>query len=51
VADINSGSSGSYPGRYAGLTVMGTRLYFDAWDGSSGYELWGMGIGLTITLN
>jgi ELWxxDGT repeat protein len=40
VADINSGSSGSNPGYYAGLTVMGTRLYFDAKDGSSGHELW-----------
>ena len=40
MADINSGSGTSYPGFYAGLTVMGTRLYFDADDGSSGYELW-----------
>ena len=50
MADINNGAS-SHPGLYAGFTVMGPRLYFDAWDGSSGYELWGMGIGLTITLN
>ena len=40
MADINSGSGTSYPGFYAGLTVMGTRLYFDADDGSSGRELW-----------
>jgi ELWxxDGT repeat protein len=40
VADINSGSSGSNPGHFAGVTVMGTRLYFDAKDGSSGHELW-----------
>jgi ELWxxDGT repeat protein len=40
VADINSGAGNGYPGQYAGLTVVGTRLYFDADDGSSGYELW-----------
>ena len=40
MADINSGSSGSDPGYFAGVTVMGTRLYFDANDGSSGNELW-----------
>jgi len=39
VADINSGSS-SYPGLYAGITMVGTTLYFDANDGSSGNELW-----------
>ncbi|MDP7312205.1 MAG: hypothetical protein QF831_02070, partial [Candidatus Thalassarchaeaceae archaeon] len=33
---INSGGNG-----YANdITVMGTRLYFEAYDGSSGYELW-----------
>jgi ELWxxDGT repeat protein len=52
VADINSGGGGSNPGRYAGgLTVVGTRLYFDADDGSSGYELWRMEIEHSITYN
>ena len=51
VADINSGSGSSSPGLYAGVTVMGTRLYFDAYDGSSGYELWRMEIEHTITYN
>ena len=51
VADINSGSGDSSPGLYAGVTVMGTRLYFDAYDGSSGYELWRMEIEHTITYN
>ena len=51
VADINSGSISSSPGLYAGLTVMGTRLYFDANDGSSGRELWRMEIEHTITYN
>jgi ELWxxDGT repeat protein len=51
VADISSGSS-SYPGWYAGgLTVVGTRLYFDADDWSSGSELWRMEIEHTITYN
>jgi ELWxxDGT repeat protein len=42
VADINSGSGGSNPygGRNATFTVMGTRLYFRATDGITGYELW-----------
>ena len=36
IADINSGGNG-----YADdITVMGTRLYFEATDGSSGIELW-----------
>ena len=35
IADINSGS-----GYANGITVMGTRLYFEARDGSTGYELW-----------
>jgi ELWxxDGT repeat protein len=51
VADINSGGGGSNPGRYAGLTVVDTRLYFDANDGSSGYELWRMEIEHSITYN
>ena len=38
MADINNGPYG--PGHGAGVTVMGTRLYFDADDGSSGRELW-----------
>jgi len=40
VADIKNGSDSSYPGENTGLTVMGTRLYFDADDGDSGVELW-----------
>ena len=40
VADIDSGGGSSTPGQYAGITVIGTRLYFDAYDGSSGVELW-----------
>tara|TARA_B100000809_G_scaffold244772_1_gene271021 strand:- start:23 stop:505 length:483 start_codon:yes stop_codon:yes gene_type:complete len=52
VADIRIGSgSSSDPGFYAGLTVMGTRLYFNAWDGNSGNELWRMEIEHTITYN
>ena len=37
IADIRSGSSSGYAND---ITVMGTRLYFEAYDGSSGYELW-----------
>jgi len=37
IADIWSGSSG---GQANDITVMGTRLYFEATDGSSGQELW-----------
>ena len=37
VADINSGSAGSYPNS---LTAVGSTLYFNANDGTSGYELW-----------
>ena len=51
VADISSSSSGSSPGNVAGLTVVGTRLYFDANDGSNGHELWVMDIDHTITYN
>ena len=51
MADINSGSGPSNPGYSAGFTVMGTRLYFDADDGSSGHELWRMEIKHTITYN
>lgn len=40
VSDINSGSDDSLPGRYSGLTLVGTTLYFDADDGNSGTELW-----------
>jgi flagellin-like protein len=40
VADISSGSNNGYPGFNAGLTVVGTRLYFDATDVSNGFELW-----------
>nr|AIF06417.1 hyalin repeat-containing protein [uncultured marine group II/III euryarchaeote KM3_192_B10] len=40
VADINSGSDSSAPGYYAGINVVGTKLYFCATDGNSGYELW-----------
>jgi ELWxxDGT repeat protein len=39
VADINNGTSGSMPGRYA-HQVVGDRLYFDANDGVNGLELW-----------
>ena len=37
LSDINSGSGS---GNANDITVMGTRLYFEAWDGSSGLELW-----------
>ena len=40
MADITSGGGGSYPGYSAGVTVVGTRLYFDAYTSSSGNELW-----------
>nr|AIF25466.1 hypothetical protein [uncultured marine group II/III euryarchaeote SAT1000_51_D10] len=45
VADINSGCAGtnsasSHPGRFSGITVLGTRLYFSADDGCDDYELW-----------
>jgi ELWxxDGT repeat protein len=40
-ADILPGSSGSDPGGYGGMIVIGTQLFFDAWDGSNGRELWG----------
>ena len=39
VADINSGTGGSYPGEYMAILV-GDTLYFSADDGSSGQELW-----------
>ena len=39
MADINS-SGNSDPGRLTGLTVVGSRLYFQATDGSTGNELW-----------
>jgi ELWxxDGT repeat protein len=39
VADINSGSGGSSPGKYMEILV-GDTLYFSANDGSSGHELW-----------
>ena len=39
VADINSGSSASNPGSFMEILV-GDTLYFSAYDGSSGYELW-----------
>ena len=39
VADINSGTGGSYPGHYMEILV-GDTLYFSANDGSSGTELW-----------
>nr|MBC8518235.1 hypothetical protein [Euryarchaeota archaeon] len=37
IADIYSGSGNGFAND---ITVMGTRLYFEATDGSSGYELW-----------
>ena len=37
IADINSGSGSGYANS---ITVMGTRLYFEATDGSNGLELW-----------
>ena len=37
IADINSGSGWGYAND---ITVMGTRLYFEARDSSTGYELW-----------
>ena len=37
VANINPGSGSSYP---SGLTVFNNELYFQANDGTNGYELW-----------
>ena len=37
VKDIYSGSSSGYPSE---LTVVGSTLYFEADDGTYGYELW-----------
>lgn len=37
MADINSGSGWGYAND---ITIMGTRLYFEANDGTSGLELW-----------
>jgi ELWxxDGT repeat protein len=52
MVDINRGSGNSFPGDGVGITAMGTRLYFDADDGSSGRELFVYGlIELTITYN
>ncbi len=45
IADINSDGSGGADD----TVVMGTRLYFGANDGSTGYELWMMEIEHTIT--
>jgi len=39
VADIYSGITDSNPGNYMAILV-GDTLYFDAYDGSSGQELW-----------
>ena len=39
VADINSGTDGSFPGEYMAILV-GDTIYFSADDGSSGDELW-----------
>ncbi|MFL2967716.1 MAG: putative Ig domain-containing protein [Candidatus Poseidoniaceae archaeon] len=40
VADIKSGSVGSYPGRYGLDILVGDTIYFSATDGSTGDELW-----------
>ncbi|MEJ6563092.1 MAG: hypothetical protein QNL85_05235, partial [Euryarchaeota archaeon] len=40
VADIRSGTGSSYPGYYGMAILVGDTLYFNANDGSSGYELW-----------
>ena len=48
IADIWSGSDSWQAND---ITVMGTRLYFEATDGSSGYELHMMEIEHTITYN
>jgi ELWxxDGT repeat protein len=40
VADINSGSVGSYPGQYGMEILVGDTIYFGADDGNDGIELW-----------
>jgi ELWxxDGT repeat protein len=40
VADINSGAGSSNPGQLHGDLLVGDTLYFSAFDGSSGRELW-----------
>ena len=40
VADIRSGSVGSYPGRYGLDILVGDTIYFSATDASTGDELW-----------
>jgi len=37
VKDINPGANGSIPG---GFTVFNNAVYFSAFDGASGFELW-----------
>ncbi|MCA9194765.1 MAG: hypothetical protein KDB03_23500, partial [Planctomycetales bacterium] len=37
--DINSGSGSSYAGQYGGFTLVGSMLYFTAYDPTSGTEL------------
>ncbi|RZD53600.1 MAG: hypothetical protein CXT67_03475, partial [Methanobacteriota archaeon] len=48
VADIRSGAGGSNPGALMEILV-GDTLYFSAYDGSSGIELWAMMIEHSIT--
>ncbi|MCL4207257.1 MAG: PD40 domain-containing protein, partial [Pirellulaceae bacterium] len=37
--DLYSGSDSSYAGQFGGFTAVGTKLYFTAYDPTSGYEL------------
>lgn len=50
VADINSGSGGSYAGFYSGFTEFGGDLYFTAYDPVNGLELRKLGTDGTMSV-